>query len=183
MINSIWHNSPSPIHCLRAFHILFFAYLLFRCYCYHHYKIPKKLLLLPLPLLSYYFATKHFAADTKFPGVGWIDNSAANTWEYSLAPLVSNQQIWVEYSTLENCCDPLYLWVIIWSCSIFVTQECSHHAIFYGSRPWRSDYERARRRALAIAKPTSEGYWPRRSTINLTTRACFLRANEEQARN
>ena len=35
---------------------------------------PKILLLLPLPLpllplLSYYFATKHFAADTKFPGV------------------------------------------------------------------------------------------------------------------
>jgi hypothetical protein len=29
-----------------------------------------------------------------------------------LAPLVSNQLIWVEYSTLENCCDPLYLWVI-----------------------------------------------------------------------
>ena len=29
--------------------------------------------------------------------------------------------------------------------------------IFCGSRPWRSDYERARRRALAIAKPTSEG--------------------------
>ena len=53
---------------------------------------------------------------------------------------------------------------------------------FYGSRPWRSDYERARRRALAIAKPTSEGYWPRWSTINLTTRVCFLRANEEQAR-
>ena len=26
-------------------------------------------LLLPLPLLSYYFATKHFAADIKFPGV------------------------------------------------------------------------------------------------------------------
>ena len=30
------------------------------CYCY---------LLPPLPLLSYYFATKHFAADIKFPGV------------------------------------------------------------------------------------------------------------------
>ena len=29
--------------------------------------------------------------------------------------------------------------------------------VFYGSRPWRADYERARRRALAIAKPTSEG--------------------------
>ena len=27
------------------------------------------LLLLLLPLLSYYFATKHFAADIKFPGV------------------------------------------------------------------------------------------------------------------
>ena len=27
------------------------------------------LLLLPLPPLSYYFATKHFAADTKFLGV------------------------------------------------------------------------------------------------------------------
>ena len=26
-------------------------------------------LLLPLPPLSYYFATKHFAADTKFPDV------------------------------------------------------------------------------------------------------------------
>ena len=37
-------------------------------------KIPKtlllmSLLLLPLPPPSYYFATKHFAADTKFPGV------------------------------------------------------------------------------------------------------------------
>ena len=74
MMNAIRHNYPSLIHCLRAFHILFFAYLLFRCYCYHHYKIPKtllvlSLLLLPLPPLSYYFATKHFAADTKFLGV------------------------------------------------------------------------------------------------------------------
>ena len=73
-MNRIRHNSPSPIQCLRAFHILFFASLLFRCYCYNHYKIPKillllPLLLLPLPLLSYYFATKYFAADTKFPGV------------------------------------------------------------------------------------------------------------------
>ena len=31
-------------------------------FCYRY-------LLLPLPLLSYYFATKHFAADIKFPGV------------------------------------------------------------------------------------------------------------------
>ena len=25
---------------------------------------------------------------------------------------MSNQSIWVEYSTLKNCYDPLYLWVI-----------------------------------------------------------------------
>ena len=50
------------------------------------------LLLLPLlPLLAYYFATKYFAADTKLSRCGWIDNSTANTQEYSLASLVSNQ--------------------------------------------------------------------------------------------
>ena len=49
------------------------------------------LLLSLLPLLSYYFATKYFAVDTKLSRCGWIDNSTANTWEYSLAPLVSNQ--------------------------------------------------------------------------------------------
>ena len=31
-------------------------------FCYYY-------LFLPLPLLSYYFATKYFATDTKFPGV------------------------------------------------------------------------------------------------------------------
>src|SRR4051812_33329989 len=41
MMNRIRHNSPSPIQCLRAFHILFFAYLLYRCYCYNHYKTQK----------------------------------------------------------------------------------------------------------------------------------------------
>ena len=51
-------------------------------------KIPKTLfllplLLLPLPPLSYYFATKYFAADIKLSKCGWIDNSVANTWEYS----------------------------------------------------------------------------------------------------
>ena len=69
MIDRIRHNSLSPIDCLRACHILFVAYLLFCFCCYHHYKIPKTLLLLLLPLLSYYFATKYFAADIKFPGV------------------------------------------------------------------------------------------------------------------
>ena len=38
MRNHIRHNYPSLIQCLRAFHILCFAYLLFRCYCYNYYK-------------------------------------------------------------------------------------------------------------------------------------------------
>ena len=41
MRNRIRHNYPSLIHCLRAFHILFFSYLLFCCYCYNYYKNPK----------------------------------------------------------------------------------------------------------------------------------------------
>ena len=41
MTNCIRHNYPSLIRCLRVFHILVYAYLLFRCYCYNHYKIPK----------------------------------------------------------------------------------------------------------------------------------------------
>ena len=49
------------------------------------------LLLLPLSLLPYYFPTKYFAVDIKSFRCGWIDNSAANTLEYSLAPLVSDQ--------------------------------------------------------------------------------------------
>ena len=74
MMNRIRHNSPSPIHCLRAFHTLFFTYLLSRCYCYHHYKIPKTLLLLLLPFATVtttiiLLGTKYFAADIKFPGV------------------------------------------------------------------------------------------------------------------
>ena len=41
MRNRIRHNYPSLIQCLRAFHILCFAYLLFCCYCYNHYKTQK----------------------------------------------------------------------------------------------------------------------------------------------
>ncbi len=41
MMNRIRHNSPSPVQCLWAFHILFFAYSLFRGYCYNHYKTQK----------------------------------------------------------------------------------------------------------------------------------------------
>ena len=38
MRNRVRHNYPSLIHCLQAFHILCFAYLLFRCYSYNYYK-------------------------------------------------------------------------------------------------------------------------------------------------
>ena len=38
MRNRIWHNYPSLIQCLRAFHILIFAKLLLRCHCYDCYK-------------------------------------------------------------------------------------------------------------------------------------------------
>src|SRR3954469_14426694 len=48
MMNRIRHNYPSPVQCLRVFHILVYAYLLSCCYCYNHYKIPKILLLLSL---------------------------------------------------------------------------------------------------------------------------------------
>ena len=71
------------------------------------------LLFLPLlPLLPYYFATKYFATDFKSFRCGWIDNSATNTWEYSFAsPWVESINLgWILY--LENCCDPLHLWVI-----------------------------------------------------------------------
>ena len=38
MMNRIRHNYPSLIHCLRVFHILIFAQLLFCCHCYDCYK-------------------------------------------------------------------------------------------------------------------------------------------------
>ena len=90
MRSRIRHNYPSLIHCLRAFYILFFAYLLFRCYCYNYYKNPKTFIftfatvnIIIIPP----FATKYFAADTKLSRCGWIDNSTANTQEYLWLPL------------------------------------------------------------------------------------------------
>ena len=78
------------------------------------FTVTTKLLLLllpPLPLLPYYFSTKYFAADIKSFRCGWIDNSAANTQEYSLAPRVESIILgWILYP--RNCCDPLYLSVI-----------------------------------------------------------------------
>ena len=69
MRNRIRHNYPSLIHCLQAFHILFFAYLLFRCYCYNQYKTQKQYSCYRYLYYHTTFATKYFAADIKFPGV------------------------------------------------------------------------------------------------------------------
>ena len=74
MIDRIRHNSPSPIQCLRAFHILILHLFTFPLLLLQSLQNSKILLLLPLlllslPLLSYYFATKYLAADIKFPGV------------------------------------------------------------------------------------------------------------------
>jgi hypothetical protein len=63
-MNDIRHNYPSLIHCLWAFHILIFAKLLFRCYCYNHYKTAT-VTFATITLLPYYFATKNFAANIK----------------------------------------------------------------------------------------------------------------------
>ena len=57
MRNRIRHNYPSLIHCVRAFHILFFAYLLFCCYCYNYYKKPKKYYLYFCHRYLYYHTT------------------------------------------------------------------------------------------------------------------------------
>ena len=48
-------------------------------------------LLLLLPLLPYYFATKYFAADTKFQGVVELTSQLLILENILLAPLVSNQ--------------------------------------------------------------------------------------------
>ena len=73
-MNRIRHNSPSPsiayelsIYCSSLIYFSVAIAIITTKYqkhyfCYHY-------LLPPLPVLSYYFATKHFAADIKFPGV------------------------------------------------------------------------------------------------------------------
>ena len=80
-------------HCFIAYEFLSYWSLLLY-FSIATVTIATKLLLLllpPLSLLPYYFATKYFAADIKSFRCGWIDNSATNTREYYLASLVSNQ--------------------------------------------------------------------------------------------
>ena len=57
MRNHIRHNYPSLIHCLQAFHILFFAYLLFHCYCYNYCKNLKNIYLYFCYRYHYYHTT------------------------------------------------------------------------------------------------------------------------------
>ncbi len=71
------------------------------------------LLLLPLLLLlSHHFATNTLLQILSLSGVVELTTQLLILENILWLPLVSNQQIWVEYSTLENCCDPLYLRVI-----------------------------------------------------------------------
>ena len=58
-------------------------------YCY---------LLLPLPLLSYYFATKHFAADIKFLGVVELTTQLLNLRIFFGSPYVESINLgWILY--------------------------------------------------------------------------------------
>ena len=86
-MNVIRHNYPSPIQCVRLFPTG-------PCY------VTLLLLLSPLLLLPLLLLLSHyFAVDTKSFRCGWIDNSTANTREYSLAsPCVESTNLgWILY--------------------------------------------------------------------------------------
>ena len=114
MRNRIQHNYPSLIHCLRAFHILFFAYLLFCCYCYNYYKNPKtftftvatvSIIIIPLLLLNTLLQI------LSYPGVVELTTQLLILKNILWLPLCRIYKFGL-YFTLESCCDPLHLWVI-----------------------------------------------------------------------
>ena len=114
MRNRIRHNYPSLIRCVRAFHILFFAYLLFRCYCYNYYKNPKififtfatvTFIIIPLLLLNTLLQI------LSYPGVVELTSQLLIPKNILWLPLCRIDKFGL-YFTLESCCDPLYLWVI-----------------------------------------------------------------------
>ena len=75
------------------------------------YQLLLSLLLLPLPPLSYYFATKHFATDTKFPGAVELTTQLLILENILWLPLCRINKFGL--NTLPSkTCDPLYLWVI-----------------------------------------------------------------------
>ena len=109
------------IQCLRGFHILCFAYLLFRCYCYNYYKNPKNIYLYFCYCYHYYHTTlllNTLLQILSYPGVV----------ELTTQLLIPKNILWLSlcrinkfglYFTLESCCDPLHLWVIktnFWRC-------------------------------------------------------------------
>ena len=114
MRNRIRHNYASLIHCLRAFHILFFAYLLFCCYCYNYYKNPKTFIftfaiatfiIIPLLLLNTLLQI------LSYPGVVELTTQLLILKNILWLPLCRINKFGL-YFTLESCCDPLHLWVI-----------------------------------------------------------------------
>ena len=66
----LYHRSIAHELSIYCFSLIYFSVAIVTITTKYqkHYSL-MSLLLLPLPPLSYYFATKHFAADTKFPGV------------------------------------------------------------------------------------------------------------------
>ena len=114
MRNRIRHNYPSLIHCLRAFHILFFAYLLFCCYYYNYYKNPKTfiftvatvtIIIIPPLLLNTLLQI------LSYPGVVELTTQLLILKNILWLPLCRINKFGL-YFTLESCCDPLHLWVI-----------------------------------------------------------------------
>ena len=125
MRNRIRHNYPSLIHCLRAFHILFFAYLLFRCYCYNYYKNPKTFIftvatvtfiIIPLLLLNTLLQI------LSYPGVVELTTQLLILKNILWLPLCRINKFGL-YFTLESCCDPLHLWVIKTNFCAFVGEH------------------------------------------------------------
>ena len=112
MMNVTRHNYPSPIQCLRVFRtgpcyvtltLVLLLLCLYCCHCCYYYRCY---------CCYHYFATDTLLQILSLSGVVELTTQLLILENILWLPLVSNQQIWVEYSTLENCCDPLYLWVI-----------------------------------------------------------------------
>ena len=106
----LFDTSPSPIQCLRAFHILFFAYLLFRCYCYNHYKTQK-----------YYFCYRYryfhitlllntLLQILSYPGVVELTTQLLILENILWLPLCRINKFGL--NTLPSKAHPRYLWVI-----------------------------------------------------------------------
>ena len=103
----IHHRSNAYEFFLLVLATLLCSYCCYCCCCYSVATAVTLLVLLSLCCLLVTVATVaiilpcywYFAADTKSFRCGWIDNSTANTWEYSLAsPCVESINLgWILY--------------------------------------------------------------------------------------